>query len=100
MHYAFDWDPVKDQTNIQKHRLSFRQAATVFRDPNQLSFYDEEHSEEKGETRWITIGLDDRGILCVVVHTFEQTEADRQIRVISARRATKRETTQYQEMNP
>ena len=101
MRYAFDWDPVKERANIGKHRLSFRQAATIFRDPNQLSFYDQEHSEEKGETRWITIGLDSRGILCVVVHTFEQVEESLcQIRVISARKATRSEAMQYQEMNP
>ena len=54
MRYEFDWDPVKERQNIRKHHVSFRQAATVFRDPNQLSIYDEEHSEE--EDRWITMG--------------------------------------------
>jgi len=49
--YHFDWNPIKNQ---RKHNLSFRQAATVFRDPSQLSIYDEDHSEN--EERWITIG--------------------------------------------
>lgn len=45
MRYKFDWDPTKEVENIHKHRVSFRRAATVFRDPNHLSIYDEEHSE-------------------------------------------------------
>ena len=56
MLYDFDWDPGKERANIRKHGISFRQASGVFRDPNQLSLYDEEHSEN--EDRWITIGLD------------------------------------------
>ena len=72
MRYEFDWDPVKERANIRKHHVSFRQAVTAFRDPNQLSIYDEEHSED--EDRWITLGFDSAGILRVVVHTFEQVE--------------------------
>lgn len=53
MRYNFDWNPVKENQNIRKHKVSFRRAATVFRDPNQLSIYDEEHSQE--EDRWISI---------------------------------------------
>jgi uncharacterized DUF497 family protein len=99
LRYRFDWDPGKERKNIHKHRVSFRQAATVFRDPNQLSTYDEEHSEE--EDRWVTIGLDSAGVLRVVVHTFEQVEEDLcQIRVISARKATSAEAREYQEVNP
>ena len=60
MRYRFDWDPAKEHRNINKHKVSFRKAATVFRDPNQLSVYDDEHSES--EDRWITIGIDDGGV--------------------------------------
>ena len=96
MRYRFDWDPAKERSNIQKHKLSFRKAATIFRDPNQLSIYDEEHSEY--EDRWVTMGLDDGGILQVVVHTFKQVdESLNEIRIISARKATSREARQYQE---
>lgn len=96
MRYKFDWDPVKEQKNIRKHRISFRQAATVFRDLNQLASYDEEHSEE--EDRWITIGLDSAGVLRVVIHTFKQIEEDLcQIRIISARKAVRAEAKQYHE---
>ncbi len=94
MDYQFDWDPNKDQQNRRKHRFSFRQAATVFADPNQISLYDEEHS--KKEDRWITIGLDSGGILRVVIHTFEQlTSTSVTIRIISARTATSSEAGYY-----
>ena len=96
MHYRFDWDPTKEALNVRKHKVSFRRAATTFRDPNQLSIYDEEHSEI--EDRWMTMGLDNTGILQVVVHTFKQVDEDLcEIRIISARKATKREAEQYRE---
>ena len=96
MRYNFDWDPVKEKQNIRKHKIAFRRAATVFRDPNQLSIYDEEHGED--EDRWITIGIDSGGILRVVIHTFEQVEEDLcKIRIISARKATGAEANKYRE---
>jgi len=98
VHYKFDWDPAKEAKNIRQHKVAFRRAATVFRDPGQLSTYDDEHSEE--EDRWITIGIDSQGVLSVVVHTFEQIhESLCEVRIISARKATKRETIQYREKN-
>ena len=94
MRYEFDWDPAKEKTNISKHKVSFRRAATVFRDPHQLPIYDEEHSEY--EDRWVTIGIDSGGVLRVIVHTFKQIEAGLcEIRIISARKATGREARQY-----
>jgi uncharacterized DUF497 family protein len=96
LHYNFDWDPAKEKQNIRKHKITFRRAATVFRDPNQLSIYDEEHSED--EDRWITIGIDSGGILRVVIHTFEQVDEDLcEIRIVSARKATSAEANQYRE---
>jgi len=98
LRYEFDWDPVKERKNIRRHRISFRQAATIFRDPNQLSIYDEEHSAD--EDRSITMGLDSTGVLRVVTHTFEQVEEGLcKIRIISARKATSAEESQYQEAN-
>ena len=94
MQYLFDWDPHKENLNIRVHKVDFRQAATLFRDPNQLSIFDDEHSDY--EDRWITLGLDESGILRVVVHNFDQvSESVCRIRIISARRATNRETRQY-----
>ena len=96
MRYHFDCDPAKEKQNIRKHKVAFRRAATVFRDPNQLSIYDEEHSED--EDRWITIGIDSGGILRIVTHTFEQVDEDVcEIRIISARKATSAEVNQYRE---
>ena len=94
MRYNFDWDPAKEKANIGKHKISFRRAANVFRDPNQVSVYDEEHSDV--EDRWITIGMDSGGVLRVVVHTFEQIAEDLvEIRIISARKAIRAEVKQY-----
>lgn len=91
MRYEFDWDPNKERVNIRKHGLSFRQAASVFRDPNQLSVFDEGQSEK--EDRWITLGIDTTGVLRVVVHTFEQVNKNLwRIRIISARKANLDET--------
>ena len=98
MRYRFEWDPAKERANISKHDVSFRKATTVFRDPNQLSIYDEEHSEH--EDRWVTMGIDDGGVLRVVVHTFRRIdESLSEIRIISARKATRRESRQYQGEN-
>ena len=96
LRYNFNWDPAKEKINIRKHEVAFRRAATVFRDPNQLSIYDEEHSED--EDRWITIGIDGSGILRIVIHTFEQVAEDScKIRIVSARKATTVEAKQYRE---
>ena len=96
MRYQFDWDLAKEAQNVRKHSLDFRRAATVFNDPNQLSMFDEEHSEH--EDRWITLGLDNNGILRVVMHTFEQINENQiNIRIISARKAINTEANQYSE---
>lgn len=94
MHYHFEWDPQKAALNISNHRISFSRAATVFKDPGMLTIFDEEHHEI--EERWVTLGHDEHGILLVVSHTFQSLEDDHCIiRVISARKATKRERMQY-----
>jgi uncharacterized DUF497 family protein len=97
LRYEFDWDPNKERTNIRKHGIAFRQAATVFRDPNQLSIFDKSHSDK--EDRWVIIGIDSVGILRVVVHTFRKFDENLwQIRIISARKANSDETRQYNEI--
>jgi len=53
--YQFEWDPIKAHQNARKHGVTFERAATVFLDPQALSGFDEEHSQE--EDRWITLGL-------------------------------------------
>ena len=53
--YNFEWDPEKARGNIAKHEVAFDSAATVFRDANALSVFDEDHSGD--EERWITMGV-------------------------------------------
>lgn len=96
MRYVFEWDPIKAERNIQKHKISFERAAQIFLDPFQLSIFDRAHSSE--EDRWITIGKNSHEVLLVAVHTFREKGDDEcVIRLISARKATKRETNQYKE---
>ena len=95
MRYDFEWDPKKAGSNLLKHKVGFERAATIFRDPNLLSISDEEYSET--EERWITMGVDETGILLAISHKFETLDATvSRIRIISARRATKREKEQYE----
>jgi len=93
--YQLEWDPAKARQNARKHRVTFERGATVFLDPNALSLFDEEHSDD--EERWTTLGLDHTGTLLVICHTYrEETEISARVRLISARKATKNETKQYQ----
>lgn len=86
----------KTRANVRKHNVSFERAATIFRDPHLLSIPDEEHSET--EERWVTIGVDETDALVVISHTFVKTRrTSSRIRIISARKATKRERKQYEE---
>jgi uncharacterized DUF497 family protein len=62
----FEWDPEKSRLNLNKHRVSFDEAVTVFYDPLSATFNDPDHS--KIEDRYITIGSSSRGNLLVVVH--------------------------------
>lgn len=85
----FEWDGDKARRNVERHRVSFEEAATVFEDPMFITFVDDEHSID--EERYITIGLSKRGRLLMLAH------ADRhdRIRLISARRATAKEEQFY-----
>ena len=94
VNFNFEWNSAKAALNLSKHGVSFERAATVFRDARQISIYDEEHDDE--EERWATIGMDNIGNLLVVIHTFRMaSDDDIRIRIISARKATRRETRQY-----
>lgn len=96
MQFDFEWDPKKAGVNEKKHQVSFDRASSIFRDPNILSIPDEEHSDS--EERWITIGLDENGVLLVIIHTFLKSRMmSARIRIISARRATKKEAKVYEE---
>ncbi len=94
MQYNFEWDPLKAESNIRKHRVGFERAAEVFLDPFMLSVFDDAHSET--EDRWITVGKDTNDVALLVVHSFKEVDSENcTIKIISARRATKKEEKQY-----
>ena len=87
----FEWD--ERRSNRIKHGVWFEEAQSAFRDPNGRVFYDPEHSEE--EDRFILIGVSSTARPLVVVHCYK--ESDSVIRIISARKATKKEHIFYEE---
>ncbi len=89
----FEWDENKNEINKKKHKISFEEAKTVFYDEEALLIDDPEHSQE--EERFIILGLSKKANLLVVCHCYRASETV--IRIISARKATKSETKQYQE---
>jgi len=89
MALEFEWDEEKAAHNLEKHDVSFEEAATVFQDPNAPIFDDEEHSEE--ELREIIVGYSANGRVLLVVFT----EREQAIRLISARKATRWERFDY-----
>lgn len=91
MSLKFEWNPKKAKKNIEKHGVSFDEAATVFSDPLSMTYDDPDHSY--GESRYIIIGLSARGELLFVSHV----ETDDNIRIISARRLTLKERKQYEQ---
>jgi len=91
MGLTFEWDPEKAERNLEKHGVSFSEAATVFADPLSLTIDDPDHSV--GEQRYITMGVSYQQRLLVVAHRHYK---DR-IRIISARLATGRERRSYEE---
>ncbi len=88
---CFAWDPNKAKRNVEIHDVSFDEASTAFRDPLSLAICDPLHSEK--EDRFVLVGNSHKDRLLVVVHT----ERAGQIRLISARKASKKERTQYEE---
>jgi uncharacterized DUF497 family protein len=89
----FEWDEKKNRGTRTKHGVWFEEAQSVFRDPNARLFHDPEHSEE--EDRFILIGVSATARPLVVVHCYR--ESDAVIRIISARKATKKEVRFYEE---
>jgi uncharacterized protein len=96
MQYTLEWDPQKARDNTAKHGVSFERAAEVLLDPLAMTIYDDDHSTSD-EDRWVTMGHVGEELF-VVVHTFREVAPDEaQVRIISARPATKRERDQYSE---
>ena len=85
--YKFEWDSEKAEINLKKHKIAFEDAARVFLDDYRFDDYDEIHSDD--EDRIKTVGFV-RNVLAVIY-----TERRENYRIISARRATKREEENY-----
>jgi hypothetical protein len=89
--FTFEWDANKAASNLAKHKVSFEAAATVFGDPQSVTIPDPAHSH--AENRFIILGRSHQGRLLVVVHT----ERGDNVRIISARPASRRERKYYEE---
>jgi uncharacterized DUF497 family protein len=87
----FSWDNRKNKTNQKKHGISFDEAQTVFFDENAVEFFDPDYS--KNEDRFIMLGLSYRLRILVVCHCLRKDDSE--IRIISARKATKKEQKVY-----
>jgi len=89
----FAWDERKNRANRVKHGIWFEEAQGAFDDPHARIFGDPEHSER--EDRFLLLGMSSVGRVLVVVHCYR--EAEELVRIISARKATKRELQVYEE---
>jgi uncharacterized protein len=87
----FEWNPSKAAANLKNHGVAFEEAQTVFFDEFAVQFYDEGHSSE--EDRFLLLGLSTNANLLLVCHC-ERGDGE-VIRIISARKATKRESSFY-----
>jgi len=91
LYIRFEWNETKNRANLKKHKISFEEAKTVFYDENARLLSDPSHSD--GEDRFILLGLSHNAKILVVVHAYK--EQDELIRIISARKATKKENEYY-----
>jgi uncharacterized DUF497 family protein len=87
----FEWNSERAAENLERHGISFEEAATAFGDPLSITIGDPDHSE--AEDRFILLGMTFRGRLVVVVHT----DRGENVRVISARIPTRRERQFYEQ---
>lgn len=96
----FEWDETKNLSNRRKHAVSFEEACQVFRDPLCVSVQDR---IEGGEPRWQTLGMVEGLLLLTVAHAVREELDDgtliEVIRIISARRATRKERRRYEDEN-
>ncbi len=88
----FEWDENKAQINKKKHGVSFEEASTVFDDADALQIFDPDHSES--EDRFILLGMSAVLRILVVCHCYRAE--DSKIRIISARKATRNESSTYE----
>jgi uncharacterized DUF497 family protein len=90
----FEWDDAKARTNERKHGVRFEDAMLVFADPFALV---EQDRIEGGELRWQTLGLVGGVALLLAAHTVSSSPGEETIRIISARKATRKERQRYDE---
>jgi len=96
MEIIFEWDAKKSRLNLEKHKVSFEEAQTIFIDPLLVTFPDDFHSEM--EERFVSIGTSMRERILLVVHTEREEIRERIIiRIISCRKATATERKIYEE---
>ena len=87
----FEWDPQKADSNVKKHGVSFQEAASVLGDALSITYHDPDHSVR--EHRFITVGMSRSGKVLMVAHT----DRGDNIRIISARKTTRKERRYYEE---
>jgi uncharacterized DUF497 family protein len=87
----FEWDESKSRKNKRKHGVSFDEAQTVFLDENAIRYHDPDHSED--EDRFIMLGLSFKLRVLVVCHCYRLD--DKVIRIVSARKANRKEAAAY-----
>ena len=99
----FEWDDDKAATNLLKHGVAFELAEEVWNDPAHIIVFDR---RENNEERWHAIGLVRAVLILTVVHTYpanwetdENREGDEQVRIVSARKATRDERKRYEAQN-
>ena len=88
----FSWNQTKAKSNLKKHGVSFEEAQSVFYDDLALQFYDENSSDEE---RFLLLGMSNESRILMVVHC-ERGDDGEELRIISARKATKNEQQYYQ----
>ena len=87
----FEWDSIKAELNLAKHKVSFEEAKSVFYDENAILIADPDHSSLE-EDRFIILGLSSELHMLLVCHCYKEND---RIRIISARKANLKEAKQY-----
>ncbi|RIK31669.1 MAG: hypothetical protein DCC56_05660 [Anaerolineae bacterium] len=88
--FEFEWDDEKAESNLEKHGVSFEEAATIFNDPYIATIADPDHSMD--EERYVSLGVSVVMRLLSVAHVYR----NERVRLISARKATKAEKKYYE----
>lgn len=88
----FSWNEIKAKSNLKKHGVSFEEAQSVFYDDLAVQFYDDDSSDED---RFLLLGMSNESRIVMVVHC-ERGNDGEELRIISARKATKSEQQYYQ----